>query len=248
MASNGAPRDAGLFRRLKGAGFRRVKCEKRFPKRRSRGSRRWRSARLRWPPSLHRPPSTFTAAAAGGTAAGAAVGTAAAGTAVAGMAAATGIPAIGAAACGTMDGGARRSPPASCSARAAATLWYGYGYGGVLAEPPGIFHGRRLSRLPDGQRLPVRRAAVKKKRAARSGALSFEARARRRRRSSAFGTPVVVGKDSGAPRRERKRQIGETLRLEGVAVEADRLDRFDRDAEPRCEPAHQRRIPPTARR
>ena len=61
-----------------------------------------------------------------------------------------------------------------------------------------------------------------------------------------FGTPVVVGKEIGRPRRERKRQIGETLRFDAVAVEADRLDRLDLDLQPFAEPAHEVRVSPPA--
>ena len=46
------------------------------------------------------------------------------------------------------------------------------------------------------------------------------------------GTPVVVGRLSGRPRSERTREIAEALRLDEVAVPADRLDRIDRHAEP----------------
>ena len=62
----------------------------------------------------------------------------------------------------------------------------------------------------------------------------------------AFGTPVVVGNESGSAAPRTQSQIGETLRFDAVAVEANRLDRFDADLKPFAEPAHEVRIPPPA--
>ncbi len=60
------------------------------------------------------------------------------------------------------------------------------------------------------------------------------------------GTPVVPGKLIGSPRRHPRRQEAEALRLQRVAVPAQRLHRIDRHAEPVAQCRHDRRIVPPA--
>ena len=183
----------------------------------------------------------------GGT--GAAAGTAAAGAAV-GTAAASGIRAIGAAASGTTAGGARRSPPAWPRARSPPTPT-GAGTDTatkqrLLAVSSDLRRLRQLSRPKLGQRLLVQRASARLSGASRKrGPFRLGRRPEHasghRRRNAGRGRE---GEGQAAPRTQS--EIGETLRLDAVAVEADRLDRFDADLKPLGEPTHEVRVQPSA--
>ena len=82
---------------------------------------------------------------------------------------------------------------------------YGYGYGGgcwqcVLSTArTACVSATGRSTSASNHEGPADRKGL-----AQSGALSFAAPARRRPPVIGSGTPVVVGKDSGAPRRERR--------------------------------------------
>ena len=109
----------------------------------------------------------------------------------------------------------------------------GYGYGGgcwqvrPTYDAYGNYHRRAVR-----QRLLTFTASTPSTRASRKRGPFHLVAGQKTPPVIGFGAPVVVGKEIGRPRRERNAQISETLRLDAVAVEADRLDRLDLHLQP----------------
>ena len=162
-------------------------------------------------------------------------------------AAACGTRATGATAAGITGGGVRRWPPGALDRRRGGGGAGGY-YGGysarstATATPASRFArsmrrtapGSATARSTSASKRDLRASRTKAKGPARSEALFIWARAR----SAAGHRPGDAGrgrKDDRQAASRAQREIGETLRLDRVAVQADRLDRLDRHAEPLCE-------------